>query len=116
MKFSQVKIGDQFSYQGEDYTKSGPLTATLESDGRSKLVPRSANVKLLNNDTQQQLLAEDYSLSASRVMDTINRYHARNLDYISSLKTEIPAELLADIQIQLNNHYEQCLQEIKADT
>lgn len=44
MKFPQVPIGNRFTWQGEQYCKSGPMTATVEGAGAERLIPRSANV------------------------------------------------------------------------
>ncbi len=47
MRFPQVKIGQQFEYQGKRYTKTGPLTASEEGTGASAMIRRSAEVLLV---------------------------------------------------------------------
>ncbi|WP_058556829.1 hypothetical protein [Thiohalocapsa sp. ML1] len=42
MKFPQLPIGSRFTWQGERYCKSGPMTATVEGSGATRMVPRSA--------------------------------------------------------------------------
>jgi hypothetical protein len=42
MKFPQLPIGSRFTWQGERYCKSGPMTATVEGSGTSRMIPRSA--------------------------------------------------------------------------
>jgi hypothetical protein len=49
MRFPQIKIGQQFEYQGKRYTKTGPLTASEESTGASAMIRRSAEVTLVDN-------------------------------------------------------------------
>ena len=44
MRFPQLNIGDQFEYQGERWTRTGPLTAVRQSDGQSAMIPRYATV------------------------------------------------------------------------
>jgi hypothetical protein len=44
MKFAHLPPGQRFVFQGERYTKSGPLTATREQDGVVRMIPRSATV------------------------------------------------------------------------
>jgi hypothetical protein len=44
MKFPQLPIGTRFTWQGEQYCKSGPMTATVEGSGAERLIPRSANI------------------------------------------------------------------------
>lgn len=48
MRFPQVKIGQRFSFQNEDYTKTGPLTASKEGSGEQRMIMRSAEVALLD--------------------------------------------------------------------
>ena len=112
MKFSQVPIGELFNYQGREYTKSGPLTATVELDGKNKLIPRSANVKLLGNVQLEKNDVDEKMLSSNTVVHAINTYHEQNLDFINTFKNEIGSELVADMQIQLNNHYQTLLSAI----
>ncbi len=44
MKFPQLAIGQRFQYEGGVYTKTGPLLAHAEESGRSRLIPRCAEV------------------------------------------------------------------------
>lgn len=46
MKFPQLKIGERFVYQGETYTKNGPLTAIHAESGKQKMFNRSVTVEL----------------------------------------------------------------------
>jgi len=109
MKFSQVPIGEMFNYQGNDYTKSGPLTATTESDGKSKLIPRSANVKLLKSESVTEADKDDKLIPTSELVKAVSEYHEQSLDFIATFKNEISNETIADIQIQLNNYYQSLL-------
>jgi hypothetical protein len=47
MRFPQLKIGQQFEYQGKRYTKTGPLTASEEGTGANAMIRRSAEVSLV---------------------------------------------------------------------
>lgn len=46
MKFSQIADGQQFEYQGEIYTRKGPLMG-VDKDGNSKMIARSADVNII---------------------------------------------------------------------
>ena len=48
MRFPQVPIGQRFTFQGRQYTKTGPLTASEEHTGKQRLLPRSAEVALVD--------------------------------------------------------------------
>ena len=41
MRFSDLKPGDHFSYEGVEYTKTSPILAK-DANGQSRLIPRSA--------------------------------------------------------------------------
>ena len=51
MRFPQVRIGQRFSYQGQEYTKTGPLTASEEGSGKQRMIMRAAEVRLLEAAT-----------------------------------------------------------------
>lgn len=44
MKFSQLPVGAEFRFHGQDYRKTGSLTAETCDGGRTCLMHRSANV------------------------------------------------------------------------
>ncbi|MEN8166606.1 MAG: polysulfide reductase chain A [Pseudomonadota bacterium] len=44
MRFPHLPIGQRFSFKGRTYTKTGPLTASEEESGRSRLIVKSAEV------------------------------------------------------------------------
>ena len=46
MKFPHVPVGQRFLFQGETYVKVGPVTARRERDAETRLIPRSAMVRV----------------------------------------------------------------------
>ncbi|MGD9164923.1 MAG: hypothetical protein PVF13_09215 [Chromatiales bacterium] len=48
MRFPQLAIGQLFTYQGKRYTKTGPLTASEEGSGAQRMIPRAAEVTLID--------------------------------------------------------------------
>ena len=46
MKFQLLAIGARFEFEGKEYVKTGPLTAS--SDGVQRMIPRFAVLKLLD--------------------------------------------------------------------
>lgn len=58
MRFPQLKIGQQFEYQGKRYTKTGPLTATEEATGASAMIRRSADVTLVDRVADEALVEQ----------------------------------------------------------
>ena len=50
MKFGQLPTGKRLRYRGETYLKDSPLQARRESDGNTKLIPRSAIITPLDTE------------------------------------------------------------------
>ncbi len=48
MRFPQVPIGQRFRYQGQLYSKTGPLTASEEGSGAQRMIARAAEVELID--------------------------------------------------------------------
>ena len=46
MKFQLLAVGARFEFEGKEYVKTGPLTAS--SDGVQRMIPRFAVLKLLD--------------------------------------------------------------------
>lgn len=69
MKFSLVAIGSRFEYQDQIYTKTTPLVAVAAQTGTQKLIPRSANVRLIETGQTESSLPPAVSLSATAVCE-----------------------------------------------
>ena len=50
MKFQLLAIGARFEFEGKEYVKTGPLTAS--SDGVQRMIPRFAVLKLLDTPVE----------------------------------------------------------------
>ncbi len=75
MRFPQVNIGQRFTYQGKPYTKTGPLTASEEGSGKQRMIPRAAEVTLL--DTQGKPVKEiKQRYSRAEVSTLLQRFKA----------------------------------------
>ena len=61
MKFSQIKVGERFVWNGEPYVKGTALIANHAETGANKMVPRYANVKVaeIREDTARSLSTAD---------------------------------------------------------
>jgi len=71
MKFSQIAEGQPFEYQGVVYTRKGPLTG-VDEQGKSKMIPRSAEVKPLG----KQLETPEPDLQQSITLEKALQVHA----------------------------------------
>ena len=92
-KFSLLAIGDTFEYQGEQYTKSGPLTASRLENGSQRMIPRSAVVAPLSGATAPTAEARDKQLPAEQVFEAFEHYHKGCLEWLAM--TEKVDEALA---------------------
>lgn len=76
MKFVQVADGQQFEYQGKTYTKKGPLMA-VDDTGSSKLLPRSAVVKLLTGIAPPPASDKNRSIKVEQVIDAFETFYGQ---------------------------------------
>ncbi len=114
MKFYLVPIGEQFSFQGQAYTKSGPLTASAEMDGKSKMIPRSANVKLLNSaEPTLQEVAKEKPVAINDIMNAVNAYHLECLEYLVTIQNEVSESTFKDTTSKINMAYDKLINNIK---
>ena len=65
MKFPQLPIGSRFSWKGGEYEKVGPVSAVSLTDGSQRLLPRSADVRLLATDGKSPVNTLDREKSLS---------------------------------------------------
>jgi len=61
MRFPQVSVGQRFHYHGKIYSKTGPLTASEEGTGKSRLIMKSAEVTLLDRAGQAEAVKQRFS-------------------------------------------------------
>jgi len=106
VKFYLVPIGEQFSFQDKDYTKSGPLTASAESDGENKMIPRSANVTLLNSRAViEEKVSNEKFISIIDAASAVSAYHAQCLKCLDSIKSEVDKNIFYKIETKIDMAY-----------
>jgi len=54
MRFPQLRPGQRFRWNGQVFSKSGPVTAVAESDGSTRMIPRSARLEPVAETTAEQ--------------------------------------------------------------
>jgi hypothetical protein len=81
MRFPQLKIGQQFEYQGKRYTKTGPLTASEEETGASAMIRRSAEVtEVINPAADLPVKQEKQRFSREEVSQLFAVYRSKLLN------------------------------------
>ena len=86
MKFNQIADGQQFEYQGVVYTRSGPIMAT-DSDGRSKMIPRSANVRPISTAAEVKTAAPQKKIPVDKAISAFEDFNT-HLDHCLQNQTD----------------------------
>ena len=71
MKLQHMPIGARFEYQGIEYVKTGPLTAS-SVEGGQRIIPRSATLRPLDGQTADQA---GNRLDVATVMAAVEDFH-----------------------------------------
>ncbi len=90
MKFPQLKIGERFIFQGEAYTKNGPLTAIHAESGKQKMFNRSVTVELAG--------AGDAAPSPKKSIDSVAALYELVTESIDALEADPSPENFARIR------------------
>ena len=73
VKFLHLKVGQQFEFRGDHYTKIAPLIASNDADGKQKMIPRSALVTVLQASAPSPSKPRDQG--AHPALEVLERYH-----------------------------------------
>lgn len=102
MRFPQLPIGQRFRYQGRVYCKTGPLTASEEDTGQSRLIMKSTEVTPL--DAAESMQESKQRFNRPEVEALCSRYRselrAAILDRAGSQSSLAVRELLDLIDAQ----------------
>ncbi|KAB2966499.1 hypothetical protein [Zoogloea sp.] len=77
MKINLLPIGARFEYDGQIYTKTGPITATAEKGGQ-RMIPRHAALRPVDGYTPPPE-STTRKLDEKTVLDAFEAYHATAL-------------------------------------
>jgi len=108
VKFYLLPVGEKFSYQGIDYIKSGPLTASSDVNGQNKMIPRSANI-VVSKDINVEKLEESKEkfLSVAKVLDAVNVYHQQSNHCLAIIEDNVSKEIYDTAKSKLDYAYQQ---------
>lgn len=84
-KFSLIPVGTRFELDGENHVKTAPLIARNESTGQQRVIPRSADVKLLDQATVETPPDPGKTVSLNRVMEEFDRFYSQCNEIIAAL-------------------------------
>ena len=106
MKFPQLPLGQRFEYQGETLVKVGVLTACNERGGNTRLIPRSAVVAPVADQTRVAATALPAPLAPERVQSALQRFEARWRSVLLDLDAatrERAEQMLTSAQAELHD-------------
>lgn len=81
MKFSQLKMGDRFIYQGMELEKCGPLQALEKATGIERVIMRSAAVTPVNAQMEKQ---PNNNPCLDELKQALADYHRLTLDLLGA--------------------------------
>ncbi|HEY9148090.1 MAG TPA: hypothetical protein VIQ22_03680 [Gammaproteobacteria bacterium] len=113
-KFTLLPVGDCFEYQGEQYSKTGPLTACNLSTNRQRMIPRSALIKPLGAAEpavpQTEVAA---TLDAAATLTAFEHYHNGCREWLRLAEQELSAETATQIRQAMETARERFLAELQ---
>ena len=114
IKFTLLPLGGNFDYQGERYSKTGPLTASHLQSGRQRMIPLSAMVTTGDDKaTGAAAPAPQGVLAASAVTEAFEHYHNGCLDWLKLAEQELSPETSERIRDALEQARRRLLAELK---
>jgi hypothetical protein len=105
MRFPQLKIGQQFEFQGKRYTKTGPLTASEEATGASTMIRRSAEVTVVEstaNGALEKQLKQNFS--REEVIELCRGYRTRLTQESQAIADENGFLQIDQLHLLLKDH------------
>lgn len=103
MKFQQLKIGQQFEYQGNIYVKSSPLLASHTETGEQKLIPRYAAIVVTEAGLPSEHQKTFHKLNSDQVQTAFDKFYTEVIASLPRADSVIDTATLESIQIQLEN-------------
>jgi hypothetical protein len=101
MRFPQLRIGQKFEYQGKQYTKTGPLTASELGTGTSAMIRRSAEVTLVEDrgcETPNDQIKQNYT--RQEILELFQQYKsnlANQLRLMASDRGDLQLEPVLEV-------------------
>ena len=81
MKINLIPIGARFEYEGEIYTKTGPITAASEKSGQ-RMIPRYAVLRPVGELPPAPPPAAERQIAVDTVCAAFEVYHAVALRHV----------------------------------
>lgn len=109
MKFHQLPIGSRFRYQEREYCKTSPLAASGEG-GQQRMIPRSAIVSLLGDNTS----AEDAADESRQPPEALRHHHERCRTLLEQAAAQLPENTRLALMKALEDSYREMTDALQA--
>jgi hypothetical protein len=116
-KFTLIPVGENFEFQGERYSKTGPLTASSVDGKRQRMIPRSAMVKSLSAPEEPETppAAQCATLDAATTLSAFEQYHNGCLEWLRLAEKELSEETAGQIRAAMDCARTRLLAQLKAN-
>lgn len=106
MKFQQLTVGQRFEFEGLIYVKISPLLARAEASANQRLLPRSATVRLVEQDVASTTCAIKESANKSDdIAAAAEKFRSECVASVEALADIVPADRLTVTLRAIENAY-----------
>lgn len=113
-RFTLITIGDNFEFQGDRYSKTGPLTAINLSNNKQRMIPRSAMVKPVTAGAavEEERSEKALQLDGERVREAFEHYHNGCIEWLTHAEKEMSDETAAQFRQALEGARRRLLEDL----
>jgi len=108
MKFPHLQPGQRFRWQDQVYSKTGPLTAVAEADGKTRMFSRSAVVAPVDGSTHKPTAG---LLEPDRVRIALDAMTSQLQDAVQVLAKDAGAEQAETVRRAVEKARQQFIQQ-----
>lgn len=99
MKFHQLSIGQRFEFEGEVYVRTRPMIAVREANGSSRMIRRSATVRVLAQETAASTPThENEGLEREAVLQAFDVFYAHCLRELGDIESAADSEQMKQVR------------------
>ena len=102
MKFQQLRIGQNFQYQGDFYVKSSPLVASHIETSQQKFIPRYASIAVTESFITPEDKISSRGLDSEQIRMAFDKFYDCYLDSLQKLQPLTEAQALEFFQNKLD--------------
>jgi hypothetical protein len=115
-KFTLLPLGECFEFQGERYSKTGPLTASNLKSKRQRMIPRSAMVTPVPDGNapqrEEETSAAPATIDRDSVRSAFESYHSGCTEWLQLAEKELSEETASQIRQALGIAHDRFLADL----